>query len=104
MDVVHVLAVFPLGLFLGWISWQSGSLFPAMLGHFVNNVISVVAVVLAPQAESDVLGLPAITFTLAILGLGVLGMALVSMAAVAYGSPRSGAASAAGTAGGLQEA
>ena len=89
MDVVHVIAVFPLGLFLGWISWQSGSLFPAILGHFVNNVISVVAVVLAPEADPDVLALPAISFTLSILGAGVLGLAAVSVAAVVYGSPKS---------------
>ncbi len=39
MDLVHVIAVFPLGLYLGWITLQSGSLFPAMIGHFVNNSI-----------------------------------------------------------------
>jgi membrane protease YdiL (CAAX protease family) len=89
LDLVHVIAVFPLGLFLGWISWQSGSLFPAMMGHFVNNVISVVAVVLAPEADVDVLALPAITFTLAILAAGVLGMAAVSVASVIYGGPTS---------------
>ena len=89
LDLVHVIAVFPLGLFLGWIAWQSGSLFPAMMGHFVNNVISVVAVVLAPEADVDVLALPAITFTLAILATGVLGMAAVSVASVIYGGPKS---------------
>ncbi len=87
LDPVHIVAVFPLGLFLGWITWQSGSLFPAMLGHFVNNVISVVAVVLAPEPDPDVLALPAITFTVAILGLGLLGMMAVVAASVAYGRP-----------------
>jgi hypothetical protein len=90
LDLVHVVAVFPLGLFLGWVAWQSGSLFPAMLGHFVNNAISVIAVVLAPEAEPDVLALPAITFTLAILALGVIGMAAVSVASVAYRRPEGG--------------
>lgn len=87
MDLVHVIAVFPLGLFLGWISWRSGSLFPAMLGHLVNNVISVVAVVLAPEDNPDVLALPAITFTISILGLGILGMGAVVAASIAYGRP-----------------
>lgn len=87
LDLVHVVAVFPLGLFLGWVTWQSGSLFPAMLGHFVNNAISVVAVVIAPEAQPDVLALPTITFTLAILGAGVVGMAAVSVASVAYRRP-----------------
>jgi hypothetical protein len=102
MDLVHVIAVFPLGLFLGWISWQSGSLFPAMLGHFVNNVVSVFAVVLAPEADPDVLALPAISFSVAILGLGILGMAAVSVASVAYGAPAANEVS--GTGGGSQPA
>jgi hypothetical protein len=84
-----VVAVFPLGLFLGWVTWQSGSLFPAMLGHFVNNVISVVAVVLSPEDDPEVLALPTIAFTLAILGIGVLGMTSVLVASVMYRKPKS---------------
>lgn len=87
MDFVHVVAVFPLGLFLGWVSWQSGSLFPAMLGHFVNNVISVVAVVITVEEDPSVLALPTIAFTLLILGLGVLGMMTVLAASVVYRRP-----------------
>ena len=89
MDYVHVIAVFPLGLFLGWITWQSGSLFPAMLAHFLNNVISVVAVVLAPVDDPDMLALPTIAFTLAILGIGALGMTSVLVASVIYRKPKS---------------
>lgn len=90
LDLVHVVAVFPLGLFLGWVSWQSGSLFPAILGHFVNNVISVVGVVLAPEEEPEMLALPAVAFTLGILLIGIAGMAIVSVVSIAYrrtGSP-----------------
>ena len=90
LDLVHVVAVFPLGLFLGWVSWQSGSLFPAILGHFVNNVISVVGVVLAPEDEPEMLALPAVAFTLGILLVGIAGMAVVAVVSVAYrrsGSP-----------------
>ncbi|MEM8669929.1 MAG: type II CAAX endopeptidase family protein [Planctomycetota bacterium] len=89
IDPVHVVAVLPLGLFLGWVSWQSGSLFPAMLGHFVNNVISVVAVVLAPEGEPDMLALPAVAFSLTILFGGVAGLASVSVASLLYGRPQS---------------
>lgn len=87
-DFVHVIAVFPMGLFLGWVSWRSGSLFPAMLGHFVNNVVSVVAVVLSPEADPDVFALPAVAFTLSILAAGVVGMGFVLVAAVIYGRPQ----------------
>lgn len=84
LDLVHVIAVFPLGFFLGWVSWQSGSLFPAMLGHFANNAISVVAIVVAPEENPDVLSLPAVAFTLGILTAGVVGMAIVSIVSIAY--------------------
>lgn len=84
LDLVHVIAVFPLGLFLGWVSWQSGSLFPAMLGHFVNNVISVVGIVVAPEETPDVLALPAVALTLGIFALGLMGMAVVSVVSILY--------------------
>lgn len=93
MDFVHVIAVFPLGLFLGWLTWQSGSLFPAMMAHFVNNVISVVAVAFAPDAEPETLGLPTVALTLGILAMGCCGMIAVSIASVAYrrtDSPQAG--------------
>ena len=87
LDFVHVVAVFPLGLFLGWVTWHSGSLIPAMMAHFVNNTVSVVAVVLAPGGEPDMLALPGILFSLAVLGLGLLGLATVTVTALAYGRP-----------------
>ena len=88
MDLVHVIAVFPLGLFLGWLTWQSGSLFPAMMAHFVNNVISVLAVAFAPQGNADTLALPSIAFTLGILALGCFGMVTVFIASIAYRQPK----------------
>jgi membrane protease YdiL (CAAX protease family) len=87
MDFVHVIAVFPMGVFLGWVSWRSGSLFPAMMGHFVNNVISVVAVVMAPEGETDVLAAPAIAISLAIIALGIAGMSATVTASIAFGPP-----------------
>ena len=90
MDLVHVIAVFPLGMFLGFVSWRSGSLFPAMMGHFVNNVISVVAVVLAPEDQSDItLAMPVAFLSLGILGLGFLGAMAVIAATIAYPAPQS---------------
>lgn len=88
MDLVHVIAVFPMGFYLGWISWRSGSIVPAMIGHFINNTISVVAVVLAPEGETDTLALPAILVSLAILGFGFLGLAGTVAATLAYGKPK----------------
>jgi membrane protease YdiL (CAAX protease family) len=87
LDYVHVIAVFPMGVFLGWVSWRSGSLVPAMLGHFVNNVISVVAVVYAPDGEADVFAAPVIAISAAIVSLGIVGMSATVTASIAYGPP-----------------
>lgn len=81
-DPVHVLAVFPIGLFLGWVSWRSGSLFPAMMGHFMNNVTSVAAVVLGPDGEAEALSLPSAMFVVLILAAGAIGMVAVLVASV----------------------
>lgn len=50
MDWVHSTAVVAIGIYLGWLSWASGSIFPAMIAHFVNNFLSVAAVVFLPEA------------------------------------------------------
>lgn len=51
MDAVHSVGVFALGIYLGWIAWASGSIVPAMLAHFVNNFLSVLAVTLLPETD-----------------------------------------------------
>ncbi|QDV64350.1 CPBP family intramembrane glutamic endopeptidase [Crateriforma conspicua] len=75
MDPVHVVTVFPIGLFLGWVAYQSGSIYPAMLGHFANNTLSVVITVLAPEEMPDTLALPSVMFAFAIFSAGMLGLA-----------------------------
>ena len=88
MDPVHVIAVIPLGLFLGWLTWQSGSLFPAMLAHFGNNLVSVLAIIVAPTPDSNTFSLPALEFTLGIILLGCIGIVATSFASVIYRRPR----------------
>ena len=87
MDFVHSVAVFPLGLYLGYIAWRSGSLFPAMLAHFVNNVTSVIAVILAPQGETDALALPVAMVSLSVIGMGMIGLLGVVVLTLYYGRP-----------------
>ena len=85
---MHVIAVAPIGFFLGWLSWQSGSLFPAILAHFGNNLVAVFATIMAPAADSGTLSLPVLEFTLGILLLGVIGIAGTAAASIMYQSPR----------------
>ena len=44
-DPVHVISVFPIGLWLGYISWRSGSIIPAMLAHAYNNSLALIGAV-----------------------------------------------------------
>ena len=38
-DPLHAIAVFPMGLFLGWLRWRTGSVWPSMIAHALNNAI-----------------------------------------------------------------
>ena len=80
MDWVHIIAVLPLGLYLGCVAWRSGSLFPAMLGHFVNNTISVFAVVLGPQRDAELPSAQMILFVLAVVAAALVGIVLTAIA------------------------
>lgn len=44
IDPIHVILVFPVALLLGWTRLTSGSLFPCILLHAVNNGLAAVAV------------------------------------------------------------
>lgn len=71
MDLVHSTAVLALGIYLGWIAWASGSVLTAMLAHFVNNFLSVLAVVLLPDAVAE--GVPPAVDEVPPAAAGVLG-------------------------------
>jgi len=36
-DPYHMIGVFPIGLFVGWLRLRSNSIFPSILAHIVNN-------------------------------------------------------------------
>lgn len=80
MDWVHIIAVFPLGLYLGTICWRSGSLFPAMLAHFINNAISVFAVVWGPEQPDQAPSLEMGLFLLVVLCTGFVGAVATAIA------------------------
>lgn len=41
LDPVHVLLVFPLGIWLGLVAWHTRSIWPAVLCHMANNLLAV---------------------------------------------------------------
>lgn len=78
LDPVHILGVVPLGLWLGFITIRSQSLFPAILAHATNNFVSVLA--MAIDDTENVLAPPSAKLQLSILLLGIAGVAGVIMA------------------------
>lgn len=49
MDPVQVLALLPTSAFLGVLRWQSGSVWPAVVAHFVNNGLAIATARLGPE-------------------------------------------------------
>lgn len=84
IDPVQVLAVFPIGLWMGFITFRSGSLVPAMIAHFLNNLLAVLQMVFDPSDQPEMLALPSLMTLLFILGTGMLGLAGAVVAAVLY--------------------
>jgi len=67
IDAQHVIAVLPIGMYLGWTAWKSGSVFTSMLLHALNNLA---AVLLGRFAGGAV---PAWSLYASTLVLGLLG-------------------------------
>ncbi len=51
--LTQVIPLAAIGMLLAWIVWKSGSLYPAMAGHFVNNGGSVILASMYPEYMMD---------------------------------------------------
>jgi membrane protease YdiL (CAAX protease family) len=94
LDPVRFPAVLLLGLAFGWLTWRTGSIWPAVLAHAVNNGVGVLVLWLASGAEAadptEALPVSA-AVTLLLAGLGLF--ALLARAASGWLPPAPGAAS-----------
>jgi membrane protease YdiL (CAAX protease family) len=68
-DVVHGMAAFAMGLYLGTVAWAAGSIRPAIACHVLNNTLGVLA--LPAVAEAALAGAPQVS---------ALGLAFVLLA------------------------
>lgn len=50
MSPVHSLGVFPLGLWMGFLAWRTGSVLPAILAHMANNALGVTVALLTTES------------------------------------------------------
>jgi len=77
LDPVRFPAVLFLGLFLGWLAWRSGSIWPAVAAHAVNNGLgSIVAA--GGAAEPGAAG--TVGASLAVLTVGLAALAPLALA------------------------
>lgn len=70
VDAQHIVAVLPIGLYLGWAAWSSGSVWTSMLLHALNNLS---AVLLGRFAGEDLPAWPVWLATAVLLALGLRG-------------------------------
>lgn len=70
VDAQHMIAVLPIGLYLGWIAWRSGTVWMSMLLHALNNLA---AVLLDRLLGEQGPGWPLWCATAVLLGLGFVG-------------------------------
>lgn len=57
LDPLHVILVFPMGLWMGIVSWRCGSIIPAILGHMLNNAFASIQTLPEVAAWSEVNGM-----------------------------------------------
>jgi len=68
-DPIHVLGLAPTAFFLGWLRMVSGSIWPSILAHFVNNSLAIsFTLFLAEDSDLEV------TFPIALAALAFTGL------------------------------
>ena len=77
LDPVRFPAVLFLGLFLGWLAWRTGSVWPAVAAHAVNNALGSA---LAAGGSSEPGAEGPLGATLALLALGLAALAPLVLA------------------------
>ncbi|MDA1229707.1 MAG: CPBP family intramembrane metalloprotease, partial [Planctomycetota bacterium] len=87
VDPIHVVAVLPLGIWLGLGAWRVGSIWPAVLCHIANNCLSVISL----QGTSDPLVMSSIeTMVLLPSGIAFLGALPLRLRKHAEAEPENG--------------
>src|SRR4030095_6025668 len=68
-DVQHTLAVVPVGIWLGYLAWRTGTLWPGMICHAAQNVFALLASRYGDPTERGVT--PELVPVLVVTGIGL---------------------------------
>lgn len=85
LDPTHVLAVIPLGFWLGIVAWRSDSIWPSIVCHAMNNCVSVLMTYASDSNEFDIEWDPP---TIAILLVSFAALIASIVLLVKYGGKR----------------
>jgi membrane protease YdiL (CAAX protease family) len=77
LDPMHVLAVFPFGIWLGIIAWRCGSIWPCVLGHMVNNAISIMMTHFSEAKGFEIIADAPTVALMAVSGIATVGSVVV---------------------------
>ncbi len=77
LDPIRFPAVFFLGLFLGWLAWRSGSIWPAVAAHAVNNGLGSLV---AARGSGDPGAAGALGGSLALLAIAIAALSPLALA------------------------
>ena len=83
MDPQHAVGVIPLGVWLGVIAWRTGSVWPAMLCHAMNNAFAILASIFAKFLDD-----PAAMGLFGLLTLALCALALAASITLLAKKPR----------------
>ncbi len=84
-DPVHVVGLAPTAFFLGWLRWVSGSIWPSILAHFINNALGIGLTLLVVDDTASDLSLPMALLAFAF----TCGVSAVTWAIVRFRAPES---------------
>jgi membrane protease YdiL (CAAX protease family) len=77
LDPVRFPGVLLLGVVYGWLTWATGSIWPSMLAHALNNGLAVVGLLARPGADpagDELVARPVDAALVLVIGLGFLGL------------------------------
>lgn len=67
-----------MGIFLGWLAWRTGSLWPGCVAHFANNILALTQVNALPEDWWWAHAWPVVPICVLLAGLGTWRLAVIS--------------------------